>query len=88
MPATEPPHLEHKLDNGLTILAEPISTSRAFACGLFVRTGTRDEPRSINGVSHFLEHMMFKGSDSRDAAEMNQIFDDLGATTTRSRRRK
>jgi predicted Zn-dependent peptidase len=72
-------HFEHQLDNGLTVLAEPIPTSRSFACGLFVRTGTRDEPRELNGVSHFLEHMMFKGSESRDAAEMNQIFDDLGA---------
>ncbi|MEM1010643.1 MAG: pitrilysin family protein [Planctomycetota bacterium] len=79
MPQAASKHFEHTLDNGLTILAEPISTSRSFACGLFVRTGTRDEPRRLNGVSHFLEHMMFKGSDSRDAAEMNQIFDDLGA---------
>ncbi len=74
-----PDHFEHKLDNGLTILAEPTPTARSFACGLFVRTGTRDEPVRLNGVSHFLEHMMFKGSEQRDAAEMNRVFDDLGA---------
>jgi predicted Zn-dependent peptidase len=74
-----PDHFEHQLDNGLTILAEPTPTARSFACGLFVKTGTRDEPRELNGVSHFLEHMMFKGSDARDAAAMNRIFDELGA---------
>ena len=74
-----PPHFEHTLDNGLTILAEPTPVARSFACGLFVKTGSRDEPRDLNGVSHFLEHMMFKGSHARDAAEMNRVFDDLGA---------
>ena len=77
--ASSPTHYEHTLDNGLTILAEPTPTARSFACGLFVKTGTRDEPQRLNGVSHFLEHMMFKGSDSRDAAEMNRVFDELGA---------
>lgn len=77
--AADPPHFQHTLDNGLTILAEPTPTARSFACGLFVKTGTRDEPFALNGVSHFLEHMMFKGSDSRDAEAMNRVFDELGA---------
>ena len=72
-------HHQATLDNGLTILAEPIPTARSFAAGLFVRAGTRDEPRPINGVSHFLEHMMFKGSPTRDAEAMNRIFDEMGA---------
>ena len=72
-------HYETSFENGLTILAEPIPTARSFAAGLFVRTGSRDEPRQINGVSHFLEHMMFKGSQTRDAAAMNRIFDEMGA---------
>ncbi len=74
-----PDHFEHILDNGLTIFAEPIPTARSFAVGLFVKTGTRDEPRVINGVSHFLEHMMFKGSTQLDASAMNRVFDELGA---------
>ena len=74
-----PQHFEHVLDNGLTILAEAVPTARSVAAGLFVRTGSRDEAPAINGVSHFLEHMMFKGSDTRDAEAMNRIFDDLGA---------
>jgi predicted Zn-dependent peptidase len=72
-------HHESILPNGLTILAEPTPTARSFAAGLFVRTGSRDEPRQINGVSHFLEHMMFKGSESLDAEAMNRIFDEMGA---------
>ncbi len=72
-------HHQATLPNGLTLLAEPTPTARSFAAGLFVRTGSRDEPRDINGVSHFLEHMMFKGSESFDAEAMNRIFDDMGA---------
>ena len=40
-------HYESTLPNGLTILAEPTPTARSFAAGLFVRTGSRDEPRDI-----------------------------------------
>ena len=72
-------HYQTTLNNGLTIIAEPTPTARSFAAGLFVRTGSRDEPREINGVSHFLEHMMFKGSDALDAEAMNRIFDELGS---------
>ncbi len=46
---------------------------------MFVRTGTRDEPRELMGVSHFLEHMMFKGSKTRRADEVNEAFDRIGA---------
>ncbi|MEL7239042.1 MAG: pitrilysin family protein [Planctomycetota bacterium] len=74
-----PEHFEHVLANGLTILAEPTPTARSVAMGLFVKTGSRDETPDVNGVSHFLEHMMFKGSDARDAEAMNRIFDELGA---------
>jgi predicted Zn-dependent peptidase len=46
---------------------------------LFVKTGSRDEDSSINGVSHFLEHMMFKGSDKYTWEDVNRIFDEMGA---------
>ncbi len=49
--------------NGLTILAECNPQSHFAAYGFFVRTGARDESPQINGVSHFLEHMVFKGSE-------------------------
>src|SRR6185312_2281498 len=53
--------------------------SHSFAAGLFVKTGSRDEEAGINGVSHFLEHMMFKGSDKYTWEDVNRIFDEMGA---------
>ena len=67
------------LDNGLTIIAEPDDAAHSSAMGFFVKTGARDESHRLMGVSHFLEHMMFKGSPSRSAEELNQAFDDIGA---------
>lgn len=67
------------LYNGLTLLTEPNAAAHSFAAGLFVRAGSRDEPARLNGVSHFLEHMLFKGSERHDAIEMNRIFDEMGA---------
>jgi predicted Zn-dependent peptidase len=68
-----------QLANGLDIIAEENSDSHSFAAGLFVKTGSRDEDATINGVSHFLEHMMFKGSDKYGWEDVNRIFDELGA---------
>jgi predicted Zn-dependent peptidase len=47
--------------------------------GFFVKTGSRDESRQINGVSHFLEHMLFKGTERLSAFEVNEAFDRTGA---------
>src|SRR5688500_9184924 len=68
------------LDNGLTIIAEPDAAAHTAAVGFFVKAGTRDEPRELMGVSHFLEHMMFKGSARRSAADVNRDFDRIGAS--------
>ncbi len=67
------------LANGLDIVAEANPDSHSFAAGLFVKTGSRDESADINGVSHFLEHMMFKGSEKYTWEDVNRIFDELGA---------
>jgi len=71
---------EHKLSNGLTIVAEIDPDAHSAAAGFFVRTGARDEAGPVMGVSHFLEHMMFKGTDDLSAEAINQAFDDLGAS--------
>ena len=70
----------HKFSNGLTLIAEPNPNAHTAAMGIFVRVGSRDEDPAIMGVSHFLEHMMFKGTAKRTADELNQAFDDIGAT--------
>ena len=70
----------HKqLPNGLDIVAEVNPDSHSFAAGLFVKTGSRDEDKHLNGVSHFLEHMMFKGSQKYTWEDVNRIFDEMGA---------
>jgi len=67
------------LDNGLTIIGEHHPRAQSFAAGYFVTTGARDEEAEIAGVSHFLEHMLFKGTERRSAEAINREFDELGA---------
>jgi predicted Zn-dependent peptidase len=69
----------HQLSNGLDIVAEPNPDAHSFAAGLFVKTGSRDESPAEHGVSHFLEHMMFKGSEKYTWEDVNRIFDEIGA---------
>ncbi len=68
-----------KLDNGLMVIGEIMPSSRSLAMGFFTRTGARDESAQVSGVSHYLEHMMFKGTDKRTALEVNLEFDQMGA---------
>ena len=70
---------EATLDNGLTVIAELNPSVHSVAAGFFVRTGARDESMDVNGVSHFLEHMAFKGNEKHSADDVNRIFDELGA---------
>jgi len=69
----------HQLANGLDIIAEINPDSHSLAAGMFVKTGARDESMDVNGVSHFLEHMMFKGSEKYTWEDVNRIFDEIGA---------
>ncbi len=73
------PFHQHTLPNGLTIIGESSPTARSVAVGFFVRTGSRDERPEEAGVSHFLEHMMFKGTPRRSALDVNRDFDRIGA---------
>lgn len=70
---------EYKLPNGLQVIAELNPSVHSVAAGFFVRTGSRDETDEVSGVSHFLEHMAFKGNDKYNADDVNRIFDELGA---------
>ena len=70
---------EATLPNGLHVLAEVDPAAHSASIGFFVKTGARDEATEIMGVSHFLEHMMFKGTETRSAADVDRAFDDLGA---------
>ena len=67
------------LDNGLEVIAELNDRAYSVAAGFFVKTGSRDEAAELAGVSHFLEHMTFKGTPRRDALAVNRDFDRVGA---------
>jgi len=67
------------LANGLTLIGEPNQANCSSTIGFFVKTGARDETPEEAGVSHFLEHMMFKGTPSRTALEINLQLGNLGA---------
>jgi len=69
----------HTLPNGLEILAEVNDDAHSASVGFFVRTGSRDETDNVAGVSHFLEHMCFKGTPRRSANDVNREFDEIGA---------
>ena len=68
-----------KLANGLEVIAEVNPEAFSLSLGYFVKTGSRDESPEMAGVSHFLEHMMFKGTARRTAEDVNQELDDLGS---------
>ncbi len=70
---------EHRLDNGLEIIAECNPRAYSTALGFFVNTGARDETDEVAGVSHFLEHMVFKGTPTRSAADVNRELDEMGS---------
>lgn len=69
----------HRLANGLEIVAECNPAAHTIGLGFFVRTGSRDEASELAGISHFLEHMVFKGTPRRSADDVNREFDEIGA---------
>ena len=74
-----PKLLQKTLANGLTILAEANLQADSAAVGFFVRTGARDEQPIESGVSHFLEHMVFKGTKTRSALDITYQMGNIGA---------
>src|SRR6478736_3142742 len=74
------PFHTHRLPNGLQLIGETSPSARSAALGFFVRTGSRDETPEVSGVSHYLEHMMFKGTPRRTALDVNLDFDRIGAS--------
>jgi len=67
------------LTNGVTVITEKIASVRSVATGIWVAAGSRDENPEEAGISHFLEHMMFKGTPTRSATDISEAFDRLGA---------
>ncbi|MFO0973195.1 MAG: pitrilysin family protein [Phycisphaerae bacterium] len=70
---------ERRLRNGLTVMVESMDGVSSVAAGFLVRTGARDETADLAGVSHFLEHMCFKGTAKRGWQQITVDFDALGS---------
>jgi predicted Zn-dependent peptidase len=68
------------LDSGVRVVTEEVPSVRSVALGLWVRTGSRNETPAQAGVSHFLEHLLFKGTERHSAIEISERFDGLGAS--------
>ncbi|HYI57243.1 MAG TPA: pitrilysin family protein [Microlunatus sp.] len=66
------------LPNGLRVVTEEMAGSRAFCVGFFVRVGSRHESGRLHGASHFLEHVLFKGTPRRTAEEISQSVESVG----------
>jgi predicted Zn-dependent peptidase len=67
-----------KLPNGLTVITEQMQHIRSASIGIWLQTGSRDEDPEWNGISHFLEHMVFKGTKHRTAEEIARQVDSIG----------
>jgi predicted Zn-dependent peptidase len=68
----------YTLDNGLRVITEDIPTFRSVSFGIWVKTGSRNETTRNNGISHFIEHMLFKGTARYSAKDIADIFDGIG----------
>src|SRR5215471_3892384 len=79
--------IKHHLDNGVTVLIDRMQDVRSFALGFFVRSGSEDEPAEKQGLSHFLEHVLFKRTRRRSTVQIAREVDrpgaDVDAFTTR-----
>ena len=67
------------LDNGITVVSEPMDSVRSITLGVWFAVGSRDEAPHEAGLSHFMEHMMFKGTPTRTAKDISEEFDRMGA---------
>ena len=67
-----------ELQNGLRVVTERMTTGRSVSIGIWVRTGSRNENDKNNGISHLIEHMLFKGTKRFSAQEIAEVFDSIG----------
>lgn len=76
---SEPTHQVTTLDNGLRVVTENFPRVRSIALSVMIGVGSRNETREQSGLSHFLEHLLFKGTDRFSSLEIDELFDGIGA---------
>ena len=69
---------KHVFVNGVRILTEEIEHVRSVAIGIWVGTGSRNEVQDYEGISHFIEHMFFKGTEKRSAQQIAESLESVG----------
>lgn len=70
--------VKDKLANGVRIITETLPESRSVSMGIWILAGSRNETNEKQGISHLMEHMMFKGTEKRTAKEIAEAFDSIG----------
>jgi predicted Zn-dependent peptidase len=73
-----PTIFRHQLSNGLVLVIEPMTQVRSVSIGMWLRAGSRRESAAVNGMAHFLEHMVFKGTERRSAEQIAREVDAVG----------
>jgi predicted Zn-dependent peptidase len=74
------PNIRRKdLPGGLRVFSEPLAEATSVSLGVWIRAGSRDERNEVAGISHLMEHMLFKGTPSMDALGVAQAFEGIGA---------
>src|ERR1041385_6510878 len=66
------------LPNGLVLVAEKMPHAHSVSIGIWLRAGSRREPPALNGIAHFIEHMVFKGTERRSAEQIAREMDAIG----------
>ena len=69
-----------KLENGITVASDYMSNVETVSLHINVKVGSRNKTQEINGISHLIEHMMFKGTKKRNAEEIANAFENIGAS--------
>ena len=76
---SEPRNIHREvLSNGLLVLSEEMQHIRSVSIGIWMKTGSRDEAAEVNGISHFVEHMVFKGTTHHRAVDISRWVESLG----------
>ena len=70
--------ISQELRNGVMLITEPVAAAKTAAIGFWFSTGSRDEPDDKRGITHFVEHMLFKGTKTRTPFEIASVFDKMG----------
>ena len=71
--------IQHTFDNGCRLIYQQNNNSQTCATNIFVKVGSINEPANLGGLSHFIEHMIFKGDGVLNSKDVSSVFDSVGA---------